>query len=290
MHTAIGVFDSRGGAEEAYKTLLERYVPPQEILYLTRSHGESVAPGKERGAKVGGLMGVATGMTAGVGAAVLLAIPGIGQVAAIGFGAAALLGLAGAGAGSALGKTATDDSMVQPTADEKCHEDFEFFRRILAEGHSLIVVRSESQEVANVANRVLSHLGINMEEHTRGQMQTVRRQIADVAVVDVSGRITLGEGSVALRQLVRETLEQGHKKILFNLHEVGYIDSSGLGEIVKSYTTVRSQGGQMKLVQVSHQVHDLLKMTKLHLVLEIEPDEASALESFSNSRFGQGPA
>ena len=172
MHTAIGVFTTRDEAETAYKALLERHVPPQEVVYLTRAETESASVGKELGATVGGFMGVATGMTAGVGAAVLLAVPGIGQVVALGFGAAALLGLAGAGAGSAFGRTASNDSTVQPTPEEKCSEDVEFFRRVLQEGHSLIVVRSESQEVANVANGVLSRLAINMEEQTPIRMQT----------------------------------------------------------------------------------------------------------------------
>ncbi len=290
MHNSIGVFNTRDGAEEAYKMLLERHVPPEEIVYLTRSDEEDASVGKDLGAAVGGFMGVATGMSAGVGAAILLAVPGIGQVVALGFGAAALLGLAGAGAGSALGRGAANSSTVQPTPGERCSDDVEFFRKVLAEGHSLVVVRSESQEVANVANGVLNRFGINMQEQTPIRMQTAKRQVADVAIVDVSGRITLGEGSALLRRMVRESLAEGNKKILFNLHEVGYIDSSGLGEIVKSYTTVRSQGGQLKLVQVSQRVHDLLHMTKLHLVLEIEPDEATAIQSFNASGVAQGTA
>ena len=290
MHTAIGTFDSRESAEEAYRTLLMRYVPPQEILYLTRSHCEAAAPSKDLSATLGGLMGAATGMTAGVGAAVLLAIPGVGQVIAVGFGAAALLGLAGASAGSTLHKAGDDDRSVRPTPHERCRDDVEFFRQVLAEGHSLIVVRTESHEVANVANRVLSHRGAKSEDGALTQLRATRRQLGDIAIVDLSGRITLGEGNAALRQQVREILEQGHKKILLNLREVGYIDSSGLGEIVKSYTTVRSQGGQLKLVQVNRRVHDLLQTTKLHLVLEIEPDEETALQSFGSSRATQGTA
>jgi anti-sigma B factor antagonist len=281
LHTAIGVFDTRDGAAAAYEKLLERYVPPQEIVYLTRPEEEDSSAGKKLGVKVGGLTGIATGMTVGVGAAVFFAVPGIGQVVALGFGAAALLGLAGAGAGSAMRKTAADDVTVRPTPHRKCSEDVELFRKVLTEGHSLIVVRSESQEVANVANGVFNRLGMNMPEHTPIRMQAAQRQLDDVVIVDVSGRITLGEGSAVLRQVVRENLEQGHRKILFNLHDVGYIDSSGLGELIKLYTTVRGQGGQLKLVQVSERVRDLLHMTKLHLVLEIEPDEAAAIQSFT---------
>lgn len=92
--------------------------------------------------------------------------------------------------------------------------------------------------------------------------------------------VTLGEGSDLLRERVRELTTQGQRKILLNLHSVGFIDSSGLGELVKAYTTARNQGGQLKLVDVRKRVHDLLHMTKLHLVLEIEPDEATAMQSF----------
>ena len=105
METAIGVFSTRDRAEEAVKELLAQKVPQEAIVFLTRSETEATAAGKEAGATVGGFMGFATGMSAGVGAALLLAVPGIGQVFALGFGAAALLGLAGAGAGSAIGKS-----------------------------------------------------------------------------------------------------------------------------------------------------------------------------------------
>ena len=126
-----------------------------------------------------------------------------------------------------------------------------------------------------------------MVEHTPITMQTGKRKIADVVIVDIAGRITVGEGSATLRELVREAIGEGNRKILLNLHQVGYIDSSGLGELVKSYTTVRSQGGQLKLVQVSKRVHDLLQMTRLNLVLEIEPDEATAIQSFAASAMAQ---
>jgi len=75
-------------------------------------------------------------------------------------------------------------------------------------------------------------------------------------------------------------LDKGNKKLLLNLHNVGYIDSSGMGELVRSYTTVKNQGGQMKLVNLSKRVQDLLQLTRLYSVFEIEPDEASAIESF----------
>jgi anti-sigma B factor antagonist len=288
LHTAIGVFASRGEAEDAYKLLVERHVPPREIIYLTRSDGQGTTS-KKISSAVGGVLGAAGGMTAGIGAAMLFAVPGIGQVVAIGVGAAALLGLAGAGAAS-RSRTTVDDTSVQPTPDHTCSEDVELFRSVLAEGHNLIVVRSTSQEVANVANGVLSKLGMNMQEHTPTRMQASRRQVDNIVMIDLSGRITFVDGSGALRQLVRESLDQGQKKILLNMRDVEHVDSSGLGELVKSFTTVRSHGGDLKLVDVSQRVHDLLRVTKLYLVLEVEPDEATAIQSFRDADTAQGAA
>ena len=280
METTIGVFSSRERAEEAVKELLAQKVPQEEIVFLTRAEPEASSISKELFATVGGSMGFATGMSAGVVTALVL-VPGIGQVFALGFGAAALLGLAGAGAGSAVGQAVAGSShSVAPTSEEKASDDAAFFREVLATRRSLIIVRTESNDTANAANAILNRLGIGIRERVPVKMETTTRQIADVVALDVRGRITAGEGNLVLRNQVRELLDQGNKKILLNLHEVGYVDSSGLGELVKTFTTVQSQGGQLKLVQLSKRVEELLQMTKLHAVFDIHADEASALQSF----------
>jgi anti-sigma B factor antagonist len=107
------------------------------------------------------------------------------------------------------------------------------------------------------------------------------RQVDDVTVVDLSGRITLGEGSTVLRDTVRELLGRGQKKILLNLGDVTYIDSSGIGELVSGFTTVANQGGQLKLLNLTKKVHDLLQITKLYTVFEVHNEEAAAIRSFS---------
>jgi anti-sigma B factor antagonist len=281
METAIGVFSSRERAEEAVRELLGSRVPEESIVFLTQSETEGVTHGKQAGATVGGFMGMATGMSAGVVAATLM-LTGIGTVFALGFGAAALIGLAGAGGGAAVGKAITEGGDApQPTPDEKCSEDVLFFREVLREGRSLVVVRTESKETTSSACAILDRLGLSIEGKTPVKMRTETRQVEDVAIVDVSGRITVGEGNVMLREVVRQLVEAGHKKIALNLHDVGYVDSSGLGEIVKAYTTVSNQGGQLKLVNPSKRVQDLLQMTKLSAVFSIEADEASAIQSFS---------
>ena len=106
------------------------------------------------------------------------------------------------------------------------------------------------------------------------------RQIGDVSVVDVAGRITLGEGSSALRDTLREMVSKGQKKILLNLGEVSYIDSSGIGELVSAFTTVTNGGGQLKLLNLTKRVKDLLQITKLYTVFDVHDSEVTAIRSF----------
>ncbi|MGZ4787590.1 MAG: STAS domain-containing protein [Terriglobales bacterium] len=112
-------------------------------------------------------------------------------------------------------------------------------------------------------------------------MKSSTRQVDGVAIVDLSGRITLGEGSTMLRDIVRDMIAKGQKKILLNLGDVTYIDSSGIGELVSAFTTVRNGGGELKLLNLTKKVHDLLQITKLYTVFDIKDDEAAAIQSFS---------
>src|SRR5712692_6153194 len=111
-------------------------------------------------------------------------------------------------------------------------------------------------------------------------MKASNRQVNGVTVVDMSGRITLGEGSVVLRESVRDLVAKEQKKILLNLGDVTYIDSSGIGELVSAFTTVRNQGGELKLLNLTKKVHDLLQITKLYTVFDVKDDEATAVKSF----------
>jgi anti-sigma B factor antagonist len=280
METAIGVFTSRDHAEGAVKELRERGVPQESIVFLTRSESDAKNLAKEFGAYVGGFAGGAAGMTAGVVAASLL-LPGIGTVFALGFGAAALLGVAGAGAGATVGSAAAHDAGApKPATAETSSDDIVFFREVLKEGRSLIVVRTESKELASSACAVLDRRGIGMEGRSPVKMQTATRQAGGVTVVDITGRITVGEGNIVLREIVRDLAEKGKKAIVLNLGEVQYIDSSGIGELVKAHTTIRNQGGQLKLTNLNKRVHDLLEITRLSAVFDIQKDETSAIKSF----------
>ena len=100
-------------------------------------------------------------------------------------------------------------------------------------------------------------------------------------MLDLSGRITLGEGSALLRSTIRELLEEKRFKILVNLADINYIDSSGIGELVSAYTTVKNRGGELKLLHLTKKVHVILQITKLYTVFDVHSDETGALRSFT---------
>ena len=112
-------------------------------------------------------------------------------------------------------------------------------------------------------------------------MKISTRQVDGVTIVDCSGRITLGEGSITLRDTVSQLLTKGQKKILLNLGDVTYIDSSGIGELVSGFTTVTNSGGSLKLLNLNKRVKDLLQITKLYTVFDVHEDEAAAIRSFA---------
>ena len=107
------------------------------------------------------------------------------------------------------------------------------------------------------------------------------RQAGDVTILDLDGKVTIGEGSVALRNAIRRLLGEGKKKILMNLGGVGYIDSSGIGELVSSFTAVNKEGGTLKLLNLTQKIQDLLAITKLLTVFDVFDSEGDALGSFN---------
>jgi anti-sigma B factor antagonist len=114
-----------------------------------------------------------------------------------------------------------------------------------------------------------------------GGMHIHERPVGDVMIIDLNGRMTLGEGQELLRDKVNSLIQQGHKNLVLNLAEVPYIDSAGLGEIVRTYTTVSHQGGALKLLNLTKRIQDLLMITKLLTVFETFEAEADAVKSFS---------
>ena len=112
-------------------------------------------------------------------------------------------------------------------------------------------------------------------------MKIETRTVGDVRILDCSGKITLGEGTMAVRNTVRDILKNNGKKIILNLAEVNYIDSSGIGELVSTYSTVANNGGQLKLLNLTKKIQELLAITKLLTVFQVFDNEQTALASFS---------
>ena len=112
-------------------------------------------------------------------------------------------------------------------------------------------------------------------------MKVSTRQVDGVTILDLSGRITLGEGSVTLRDSIRDLVAKGATKILLNLGNVDYIDSSGVGELVSAFTSVKNAGGELKLLNLTKKVQDLLQITKLYTVFDVRDDEAHAVAAFN---------
>jgi anti-sigma B factor antagonist len=115
-------------------------------------------------------------------------------------------------------------------------------------------------------------------------MQIEERSAGDVTVLDLKGKITLGEGDELLRDKINSLIQQGRRKVVLNLEDVPYIDSAGLGEIVRTYTTISRQGGSLKLLNLTKRITDLLSITKLLTVFDTYDSEADAVRSFSSAR------
>jgi anti-sigma B factor antagonist len=111
-------------------------------------------------------------------------------------------------------------------------------------------------------------------------LHATHRDVGQVTVIDLGGRITLGDGSALLRKTVKQLLDENRKKILINLADVDYIDSSGIGELVHAYTSAQTRQGELKLLHLTRKVRDLLQITKLYTVFDVHTDEAAAVRSF----------
>jgi len=283
METSMGVFATRDRAEEAIKELLEKKVPENEIVFLTGSENEATSMAKELGAYAGGFLGGTVGLSAAVAAASLLIIPGIGPVFALGAGATALMGYLGASAGAKVGETATHGDTTAPTGGTGTAEDAALFAEALKRGRSLVVVRTESRETSKIASEILDRIGMSIQGSGLNKLRQSTRQVEDVIIIDCAGRITVGEGNIQLREAIQALAAQGKNKLILNLVELEFIDSAGIGEIVRAHTTLRKQGGHMKLLNPHKKVHDLLRATMLTSVFEIHSDEATAIKSFQSA-------
>jgi anti-sigma B factor antagonist len=286
VETAIGVFDSRDNVEQALKELLRQSVPRESIAFMTRSEDDAAAVAEIFGACAGPF---AEGDSlAGVAAVTPLTVADMGPVFAVGSGASALLRLPRSATDSAPGKAASAEAATGAGtdigtgvgADHRDNENAALLQKVLKGGRSLLAVRTAWHEIATVASAVLNRLGNDTSEHAHVKTHTVTRQVEGITVVDVRGRITAGEGSEMLRKRINDLIQAGNKRIVLNLCDVEYVDTCGIGELVRILATLRKQNGQLKLVNIQNRLMEILRMTCLHKVFDIQKDEASAVRSF----------
>jgi anti-sigma B factor antagonist len=282
VEIAIGIFDSTERAEQAVKELRQNQIPGQAIIFLTGSENEAMSFTNELGAYVGGLMGGAVQFTAGQIGSALAMVPGFGQVYAIGLGAAALLHYLGSKVGATAVKRSLDASRFKLTAPEQSAIDTAYFIDVLKHGRSIVMVQTKFRDVAAEATAILDRLGLGKQTPTASKAGSSTRQVEGVTIVDLRGRIDFGDGSTRLREILGDLVSRGKTKVLLNMKDVDFVDSSGIGEMVRGHVQLARIGGQLKLVNLSKHVTMLLQVTRLNKVFEIFANELSGIESFAS--------
>lgn len=232
-------------------------------------------------------MGGAVQFTAGQIGSALAMVPGFGQVYAIGLGAAALLHYLGSKVGASAVKRSLEESRFTLTAPEQSAIDAAYFIDVLKHGRSIVIVQTRFRDVAAEATAILDRLGLGKQTPTATmpKAESSTRQVEGVTVVDLRGRIDFGDGSKRLRETLSELVTCGAQKVLLNMKDVDFVDSSGIGEMVRGHVQLAKIGGQLKLVNLSKHVHMLLQVTSLNKVFQIFDNEASGIKSFAS-----GPA
>jgi anti-sigma B factor antagonist len=283
VEIAIGIFDSIERAEQAVKDLRHSQIPGQAIIFLTGSENEATSFTKELGAYVGGVMGGAVQFTAGQIGSALAMVPGFGQVYAIGLGAAALLHYLGSKVGATAVKRSLEASRFKLTAPEQSAIDTAYFIDVLKHGRSIVMVQTKFNDVAAEATAILDRLGLGKQTPTASKAGSSTRQVEGVTIVDQRGRIDFGDGSTRLRDTLGDLVASGTKRVLLNMKDVDFVDSSGIGEMVRGHVHLAKIGGQLKLVNLSSHVNKLLQVTRLNKVFEIFEDELEGIKSFAST-------
>jgi anti-sigma B factor antagonist len=286
VEIAIGIFDSTDRAEQAVKELRQNQIPGQAIIFLTASENEAMSFTNELGAYVGGVMGGAVQFTAGQIGSALAMVPGFGQVYAIGLGAAALLHYLGSKVGATAVKRSLEASRFKLTAPEQSAIDTAYFIDVLKHGRSIVMVQTKFRDVAAEATAILDRLGLGKQTPTASKAGSSTRQVEGVIIVDLRGRIDFGDGSTRLREILGDLVTRGTKNVLLNMKDVDFVDSSGIGEMVRGHVQLAKIGGQLKLVNLSKHVTMLLQVTRLNKVFEIFDNELDGIKSFAPGAAG----
>lgn len=271
MKTAVGVFSDRNRADAAIRELLRHRVPPERITFLTRSEPEANSVGRHLQEGKGALYSPQTPARLSV-----VSISGIGTVLMQGPDVRDLLNPR-AMVNDSTSAHSTNDPWRKPAAALAEEDDCVFFRRVLNDGCSVIIVRSDSNQIASAACEVLDKLSLGIRKTPAVKTGVTVRQAPGAVIATFSGKLALDDGCRLLRETIRALLDGRPPRILLNLEHLDFLDSAGLGELVRSHVAVGSRGSQLTLVNPAPAVRQLLRITKVDQVLDIAPDELTAL-------------
>lgn len=271
MKTAVGVFSNLDRAEQAIRALLKNRVPPERITFLTRSEPE--ANSIRSHLQDESMLQVKTGTPARFS---VLSVSGVGPVLVQGPDVSDIFDQP-ARSNLASSAPASNDPWRQTPIPHGSDDDAAFFRRMLNDGCSVIVVRTDSNQIAMAAVEVLDKLSLGIAKTSAGKGRVSVRQIPGAAIATFSGKLALDDGCLLLRETIRAFLDAGQTRVLLNLEKLDFLDSAGLGELVRAHVAVRSRGGHLTLVNPSKNVYQLLHVTKVDRVFDIAPDELTAM-------------
>ena len=271
MKTAVGVFSSLDRAEQAIRALLKNRVPPERITFLTRSEPEANRIGNHLYTE-SGLRDAGTPARFSV-----ISVSGIGPVLVQGPDVSDIFDQP-RDHSPTYRAPASNDPWRQTPVPHGSDEDATFFRRMLNDGCSVIVVRTDSNQIAMAACEVLDKLSLGIGKTPAGKGHVSVRQVPGAAIATFSGKLALDDGCLLLRETIRAFLDGGQSRILLNLERLDFLDSAGLGELVRTHVAVRSRGGQLTLINPSPNVRHLLHITKVDHVFDIAPDELTAMQ------------
>jgi anti-anti-sigma factor len=273
MHTTVGIFATRERAEEALVRLLGNHIPQDRIVYLTRSEQDAATVGNrmnERYLAASSSQARETGRL----------MPNASPVFALGFSdKTPLPSTTHLPSTRSTGDPGVLDSLVAGASSE----DRNFFQRVLDGGNSAVVVRTNSAMSAAAACEIFDTFALHMRRSGLTPASVILRRLSGGALAEFSGKIALGEGTALLRESIQSLLHFGCLHILLDLERVEYLDSAGLGELVRSDVTVRGHGGTLKLVRPGAGVLRLLQITRLDRVFEIVADQPTALRTLQRS-------
>ncbi len=274
MDTAIGIFASSERAEEALLRLLKNQIPEHRVVYLTGSQKDAEQVSKRMSASES--LAAGSPMHAVQSGSLM---PGLGLVYALGIGG----GNTATSGNPNANPWSSEASLFSSLMGTASAQDKQFFQQLLNEGQSVVIVRTNSPRDAVTACQIFDELAAHMKRSGSTRTSVIFRRIPGGAMAEFSGKLTLTDGNALLRESIQNFLNFGYKQILLDLERLEYVDSAGLGELVRSYATVQGHGGRLTIVRPSPGVLRLMQITKLDKVFNIASDQASALRAERHS-------